>query len=94
VSLGLAPPKTKNTLNFNALGSFDATVCCTLANKRLKPPASLIQQRQIPVCTGIFLNYQNQDRFTKTARRRAARERKLSAAARVRTDTFEKLGKQ
>jgi hypothetical protein len=47
------------------LESFDATVYCTSANKRLKPPASLIQQRRIPVCAGIFLNYQNQDRFTK-----------------------------
>jgi hypothetical protein len=26
------------------LGSFDTTVCCASANKRLKPPATLIQQ--------------------------------------------------
>jgi hypothetical protein len=68
------------------LGSFDAAVDCTPANKRLKPPASLIQQRQIPVSAGIFLNYQNQDRFTKTAKRRPACERNLSAAAKAYID--------
>jgi hypothetical protein len=81
------------------LESFDATVDCTVANKRLKPPASLIQQRRIPVCAGIFFNYQNQDRFTKIAKRRPACERNLSAAAKTRIDTLASthlkvLGKQ
>jgi hypothetical protein len=63
------------------LGSFDAAVCCAAANKRLKPPASLIQQRRIPACAGIFLNYQNQTYLRKPQGGGPLASGSLSAAA-------------